>query len=106
MKQNFRNVDKIKQEAIWNEENQRWKIPELTFPKTKLPPAGQSVSAAFKFPAIFCRIMRQVRSHFQDSKIWTLKSACRGPYKFYFYCSAKYVTSQVFRTKQETNDMG
>ena len=37
----FRNIEKIKADAIWNDESQRWKIPELTYPKTKLPPAGE-----------------------------------------------------------------
>ena len=36
------NLEKIKQEAIWNDENQRWRIPDLITQKTKLPPAGKS----------------------------------------------------------------
>ena len=36
------NVEKIKQEAIWNDESQRWRIPDLITQKTKLPPAGKS----------------------------------------------------------------
>ena len=35
------NVEKIKQEAIWNDESQRWRIPDLITHKTKLPPAGK-----------------------------------------------------------------
>ena len=35
------NIDKIKQDAIWNDENQRWRIPDLITQKTKLPPAGK-----------------------------------------------------------------
>ena len=44
---NYSNVEKIKQEARWNDESQRWSIPELVIAKTKLPPAGQSVSICF-----------------------------------------------------------
>jgi hypothetical protein len=36
------NIDKIKSEAVWNDEAQRWKVPDLTVEKTKLPPAGRS----------------------------------------------------------------
>ena len=35
------NIDKIKNEAAWNDENQRWRIPELITERTKLPPAGR-----------------------------------------------------------------
>ena len=39
----FSNIDKIKQDAIWNDENQRWRIPDLITQKTKLPPAGKFI---------------------------------------------------------------
>ena len=31
---------KEKQEAKWNDEVQKWAIPDLVIAKTKLPPAG------------------------------------------------------------------
>merc|ERR1719471_1786390 len=37
---NYSNIDKIKNEAVWNDENQRWRIPELIMERTRLPPAG------------------------------------------------------------------
>ena len=37
---NYCNIEKIKEEAIWNDETQRWRIPDLVISKTKLPPAG------------------------------------------------------------------
>ncbi len=37
----FSHIDKIKEEAIWNDENQRWRIADLVIQKTKLPPAGK-----------------------------------------------------------------
>lgn len=43
---NYANIDAIKAEAVWSDESQRWKLPELTTMKTKLPPAGISVMAA------------------------------------------------------------
>ena len=30
------------QSCIWSDEFQRWKLPEVTFFRTRLPPAGQS----------------------------------------------------------------
>ena len=37
---NYSNIEKIKQEAKWNDEIQKWAIPDLVIAKTKLPPAG------------------------------------------------------------------
>ena len=37
---NYSNIDKIKEDAVWNDESQRWKIPDLVIQKTKLPPAA------------------------------------------------------------------
>ncbi|XP_059099398.1 osmotic avoidance abnormal protein 3-like isoform X5 [Tigriopus californicus] len=37
---NYCNLDRIRQEAIWNDETQRWRIPDLILERTKLPPAG------------------------------------------------------------------
>ena len=38
---NYSNIEKIRQEARWNDETQRWAIPELVIAKTRLPPAGE-----------------------------------------------------------------
>ncbi len=35
------NLAKIQGEAVWNDETQRWRIPELVMQKTKLPPASE-----------------------------------------------------------------
>lgn len=37
----FSNIDRIRQEAVWNDETQRWRIPDLILERTKLPPAGK-----------------------------------------------------------------
>jgi len=37
---NYSNIDRMKNESVWMEENQWWRIPELLIHKTKLPPAG------------------------------------------------------------------
>ncbi|XP_068204357.1 osmotic avoidance abnormal protein 3-like isoform X3 [Palaemon carinicauda] len=37
---NYSNIDAVKKEAMWEDEYQRWKIPDLVLVKTKLPPAG------------------------------------------------------------------
>ena len=31
-------------EAVWNDDGQRWKVPDLLVEKTKLPPAGNPLS--------------------------------------------------------------
>jgi hypothetical protein len=40
----YSNLEKIKSEAVWNDESQCWRLPELVITRTKLPPAGMSVS--------------------------------------------------------------
>nr|XP_027236364.1 osmotic avoidance abnormal protein 3-like [Penaeus vannamei] len=37
---NYSNVEQIKKEAVWEDEYQRWKLPDLVIVKTKLPPPG------------------------------------------------------------------
>ena len=37
---NYSNLEKIKQEAVWSDEQSRWRVPDLIVQKTKLPPAG------------------------------------------------------------------
>ncbi|KAF4520862.1 hypothetical protein B566_EDAN007043 [Ephemera danica] len=39
---NYSDVDKIKADATWNDDTQKWKVPDLIFSRTKLPPAGPS----------------------------------------------------------------
>ncbi len=34
------NIDKIRAEAAWSDEMQRWRLPDVALSKTKLPPAG------------------------------------------------------------------
>ena len=38
---NYSNLEKIKQEAVWSDEQSRWRVPDLIVQKTKLPPAGK-----------------------------------------------------------------
>ncbi|XP_059351107.1 osmotic avoidance abnormal protein 3-like isoform X1 [Daphnia carinata] len=37
---NYSDLDHIKQQCIWIDEIQRWKLPEVTYKRTKLPPAN------------------------------------------------------------------
>ena len=37
---NYANLDRVKVQCEWDEENQRWILPKMTIEKTKLPPAG------------------------------------------------------------------
>lgn len=35
---NYANIDKIKSESVWDEDLQKWRLPELTISRTTLPP--------------------------------------------------------------------
>lgn len=35
------NIERIKQEATWSEDMERWRVPDIVFPRTKLPPASE-----------------------------------------------------------------
>ncbi|XP_014681460.1 PREDICTED: kinesin-like protein KIF17 [Priapulus caudatus] len=37
---NYSNLDKVKQECVWDEDAQRWRLPDLIIERTNLPPAG------------------------------------------------------------------
>ncbi|CAG9770236.1 unnamed protein product [Ceutorhynchus assimilis] len=38
---NYSDLEAIKEQAIWLEDSQKYKLPDLTIPRTKLPPAGR-----------------------------------------------------------------
>merc|ERR1719471_1428492 len=42
---NYSNLEKIKAESVWSDEQSRWRVPDLTVQKTKLPPADRSFAA-------------------------------------------------------------
>ena len=49
-----RNLQKIMNEAVWSNENQVWRIPDLVMQKTKLPPAGkQLLNRALTVPVTY-----------------------------------------------------
>ncbi len=37
---NYANIDRIKSESIWDEDLQKWRLPDLVVARTKLPPPG------------------------------------------------------------------
>lgn len=37
---NYSNLEKIKKEAVWDEDLQKWHLPDVTVVKTQLPNAG------------------------------------------------------------------
>lgn len=37
----FSDIEGIKDQAIWLEDSQKYKLPELITPRTKLPPPGE-----------------------------------------------------------------
>ncbi|XP_043237918.1 kinesin-like protein KIF17 isoform X1 [Amphibalanus amphitrite] len=39
---NYADVEAIKKQAVWDEIDQRWRLPDVQMVKTKLPPAGPS----------------------------------------------------------------
>ena len=38
----YSNLEKVKQDSVWSDEQSRWRVPDLVVQKTKLPPAGKS----------------------------------------------------------------
>ncbi|XP_044742970.1 kinesin-like protein KIF17 [Chrysoperla carnea] len=38
---NYSDIETIKSQAVWNEEVRKWKLPEVIFTRTTLPPAGR-----------------------------------------------------------------
>lgn len=36
-------LENIKEQAIWIEDSQKYKLPDLVIPRTKLPPAGKVI---------------------------------------------------------------
>ncbi|CAG0891238.1 unnamed protein product [Darwinula stevensoni] len=41
---NYSNLERVKEEAVWEEETRRWRIPEVIITKVKFPPAGPPVN--------------------------------------------------------------
>jgi len=39
----FSNSDQIKAEATWNDELEKWNLPEFIVARTKLPPPGMYI---------------------------------------------------------------
>lgn len=38
---NYANLETIKAQSVWDQDTQRWRLPELTVQRTKLPPTGK-----------------------------------------------------------------
>lgn len=47
---NYSKIDAVKAEAVWSDESQRWKLPEMSTLKTKLPPAGLGTTGPANIP--------------------------------------------------------
>ncbi|KAI5730552.1 hypothetical protein M8J76_014965 [Diaphorina citri] len=41
---NYSNIEQIKQEAVWSEESQSWRLPKVVTLHSKLPPAGSQAA--------------------------------------------------------------
>ncbi|KAJ8950766.1 hypothetical protein NQ318_011259 [Aromia moschata] len=40
---NYSDLEAIKEQAVWLDDTQKYKLPELVFPRTKLPPPGKEI---------------------------------------------------------------
>ncbi|KAK6618591.1 hypothetical protein RUM43_012982 [Polyplax serrata] len=75
---NYCNLEKIKQEAIWSDELECWKIPELSVSRTKLPPAGtqpenESLSWNENYKGFFPRVNHAdayLKNSGQTNNLW------------------------------------
>ncbi|PRD30944.1 UNVERIFIED_CONTAM: osm-3 [Trichonephila clavipes] len=68
---NYSNIEKIKSESYWDEDYQKWRIPELIVQKTKLPTPGVQIGGR---PAVspvhrikHNRSASSVKEYFEDS---------------------------------------
>ncbi|KAF8777709.1 osmotic avoidance abnormal protein 3-like isoform X2 [Argiope bruennichi] len=68
---NYSNIEKIKSESYWDEDYQKWRIPELVVQKTKLPTPGVQIGGR---PAVspdhrikHNRSASSVKEYFDDS---------------------------------------
>lgn len=43
---NYANIDRIKSECVWDEDIEKWRLPDLIVTRTKLPPASSSAAFA------------------------------------------------------------
>lgn len=41
---NYSDVERVKAEAVWNEDLQKWRLPEICIGRTRLPPAAASTT--------------------------------------------------------------
>lgn len=41
---NYRDLDNIREQAVWLEDTQKYRLPDLVIHRTKLPPAGEKFS--------------------------------------------------------------
>ena len=55
---NYSNLEKVKRESVWDEENGCWKIPEPVIQKTRLPAGKRGVSADRGWAARACQSCR------------------------------------------------
>lgn len=42
---NYSNIDRIKQECVWDEDIEKWRLPDLIVTRTKLPPTSTSAAS-------------------------------------------------------------
>ena len=49
---NYANIDRIKSESVWDEDLQKWRLPDLVVSQTKLPPPPGGMQVGGREPAL------------------------------------------------------
>ncbi|CAG2123522.1 unnamed protein product, partial [Medioppia subpectinata] len=49
---NYANIDRIKMESVWDEDLQKWRLPDLVVSQTKLPPPPGGMQPGGREPAL------------------------------------------------------
>lgn len=45
---NYANIDRIKNDCVWDEDMQKWRLPDLIVTRTKLPPTGLNAAVIYE----------------------------------------------------------
>ena len=74
---NYSNLERVKAEAVWSDEQQRWRVPELVVQKTKLPPAGEDSSIDHLLFS-YCLLFSYLLNYYSYEEVMMLLLSWKG----------------------------
>lgn len=75
-------IEFIKEQAVWLEESQKYKLPDLVIPRTKLPPAG-------KFLCTKSSCFNRFFTYFDKKFVFLIKGVLKTYRRHQHVCSSK-----------------